>query len=160
MAFAEGLIDGVQVRELVRYTDDRGWLIELFRADGVDGDICPVMGYVSVTHPGITRGPHEHRDQGDWFCFLGPSDFLLVLWDNRADSPTYCNRMRMVVGGSRAVSVVVPKGVVHGYRNVGAVEGMVVNLPNRLYRGNGATGEVDEIRHELDSNSGFDMDAI
>ena len=30
-------------------------------------------------------------------------------------------------------AVIVPKGVVHGYKNVGDIDGMVVNCPNRLY---------------------------
>jgi dTDP-4-dehydrorhamnose 3,5-epimerase len=116
------------------------------------------MSYLSLTRPGITRGPHEHVDQTDWFCFIGPSNFLLVLWDNRPKSPTYDRRMRMVLGEDDPAAVIVPPGVVHGYRNVGGKDGLVVNLPNRLFMGPKRAEPVDELRHEIDPGSPFDMD--
>jgi dTDP-4-dehydrorhamnose 3,5-epimerase len=53
------------------------------------------------------------------------------------------------------MSVVIPPGIVHAYRNVGKVAGLVVNCPNRLYRGEGRHDPVDEIRHEDDPKSVF-----
>jgi hypothetical protein len=29
------------------------------------------MAYISVTEPNVQRGPHEHVDQADLFCFIG-----------------------------------------------------------------------------------------
>src|SRR3989338_5073305 len=87
--FHSGSIHGVQVRLLKKHQDARGWLSEIFRVDELSADLVPVMSYVSETLPGATRGPHEHVDQTDCFCFLGPSTFRLVLWDNRPNSPTY-----------------------------------------------------------------------
>jgi dTDP-4-dehydrorhamnose 3,5-epimerase len=55
-------------------------------------------------------------------------------------------------------SVIVPAGVVHAYKNIGAVPGWVVNLPNRLYAGSGRKEPVDEIRHELRPDSDFVLD--
>ena len=72
MQFKDGAIRGVLVRELAQHADKRGWLIEMFRADEVGSDFLPAMSYVSSTAPGVVRGPHEHRDQADFFCFLGP----------------------------------------------------------------------------------------
>jgi len=54
--------------------------------------------------------------------------------------------------------VLVPAGVVHGYQNVGDVEGIVINCPNRLYRGAGRKEEIDEIRHEIQRESPFRME--
>ena len=158
--FEDGPIDGVELRSLCRHEDDRGWLCELFRADEASEAVMPAMCYVSVTRPGVTRGPHEHADQTDWFCFLGPSDFLVVLWDNRPLSATYQKRMRVIAGTSNPLAVIVPEGVVHGYRNVGTVDGMVMNLPNRLYRGADKKDKVDEIRHEADPSTVFVMDGL
>jgi len=39
--------------------------------------------------------------------------------------------------------------------NVGNIQGWVINLPNRLYAGNGRKEAVDEIRHESDPHSPF-----
>ena len=156
--FREGDIQGVRVRPLRKHQDSRGWLSEIFRTDELDADLMPVMSYVSETLPGATRGPHEHTAQTDYFCFLGPSIFRLVLWDNRPGSPTYRCRQEMFVGEEKPCVVVVPEGVVHAYRNVGDKPGWVINCPNRLYAGEGRKEPLDEIRHEADPNTPFCMD--
>jgi dTDP-4-dehydrorhamnose 3,5-epimerase len=115
------------------------------------------MAYISSTIPGVTRGPHEHFDQADLFCFLGPSNFKLRMWDNRADSETFGNVITLVVGQDNPNAVLIPKGVVHAYQNVGGVDGIVINCPNRLYMGEGKGEPVDEIRHEDDSETSFVM---
>jgi len=156
--FSNGEIKGVVVRKLEKYFDSRGWLTELFRLDELDEEFLPAMTYVSSTNPGITRGPHEHWDQADFFCFMGPSNFKLRLWDNRKDSETFGRTTTMIVGEDNPASVLIPAGVVHGYQNVGNVDGIVINCPNRLYRGVGRKEEIDEIRHELDGETAFRMD--
>lgn len=156
--FTEGRIRDVEVYSLKRYYDERGWLAELFRIDELSPEFFPVMSYISFTKPGALRGPHEHVDQADLFCFIGPSTFMLRLWDNRQDSPTFNNVMTLFVGEDEPTAVVVPKGVVHGYKNVGSVDGMVINCPNRLYMGNGRREPIDEIRHEDDPDTIFRME--
>jgi dTDP-4-dehydrorhamnose 3,5-epimerase len=156
--FKEGSIDGVIFRSLKHFHDQRGWLCELFRHDELDERFHPVMAYISMTLPGVARGPHEHYDQADYFCFLGPSNFKLFMWDNRSNSRTYMNRQAVVVGIDNPQAVVVPVGVVHAYKNVGNEPGIVFNAPNRLYRGIGRREEVDEIRHEADEKTAFRMD--
>jgi dTDP-4-dehydrorhamnose 3,5-epimerase len=116
------------------------------------------MAYVSETLPGVRRGPHEHREQADYFCFFGPSNFELRMWDARAGSPSYGRVMTLVAGQDSPKAVVVPAGVVHAYRNVGGVPGLVVNLPDRLYMGEGRREPVDEIRHEDDPDTVYRME--
>jgi len=53
-----------------------------------------------------------------------------------------------VAGESNRLLVTVPPGVVHAYKNISQVPGLVFNSPNRLYRGTGKTEPVDEIRYE------------
>ena len=151
-------IGGVIIRELKKYTDQRGWLIELFRQDELDTEVYPVMSYISETKPGIARGPHEHVDQTDYFGFIGPSDFDLYLWDNRKNSPTYMKKIVTRLGASKPAIAIVPPGVVHAYRNVGEVPGIVFNAPNRLFAGEGKKEPVDEIRHEDEPDSKFQLD--
>jgi len=156
--FKPGEIEGVVVRPIGRHNDRRGWLAELYRDDEVDAEFRPAMAYISTTRPGVERGPHEHREQADYFCFIGPSTFRLRLWDNREDSPTYGRVMTLDAGEDDPRYVIVPKGVVHAYRNVGERDGVVVNFPNRLYKGEGRAEEVDEIRHEDDPATIFRME--
>ncbi|HMK39794.1 MAG TPA: dTDP-4-dehydrorhamnose 3,5-epimerase family protein [Bacteroidota bacterium] len=156
--FKNGTIQDVVVRNLAKFIDDRGWLSELFREDELDREYVPVMGYVSVTAAGIARGPHEHADQADCFAFIGPSNFKIYLWDNRKSSPTYMTRQVVYAGQDSPRSLIIPKGVVHAYRNIGDCQGMVLNFPNRLYAGAGKKSPVDEIRHESDAGSPFRLD--
>jgi dTDP-4-dehydrorhamnose 3,5-epimerase len=157
-AFRSGKIDGVILQPLQKFADRRGWLCELFRHDEVPAEFHPVMAYVSMTEPGVARGPHEHVDQADYFAFLGPSNFKLYLWDNRAESPTFRVRQTTVVGQDQPTVVIIPRGVVHAYKNVGNVQGWVFNCPNRLYRGAGKKQPVDEIRHEDEADTAFKLD--
>ena len=151
-------IEGVVVRQLQWHGDDRGRLSELFRVDELEPEFRPVMSYISTTKPGITRGPHEHEEQADIFCFIGPSTFRIYLWDNRIDSKTHGAHDRFEAGEANPLLVLVPKGVVHAYKNVGDSDGVVVNCPNRLYAGEGRQAPVDEIRHEDDPQSPFQVD--
>ncbi len=89
---------------------------------------------------------------------IGPGNFLLELWDNRANSPTRNNYYRIKAGRDNPALIIVPPGVVHGYTNISDHEsGMVINYPNRLYRGEGKKEEVDETRHEEDRHSPFQL---
>lgn len=156
--FYSGPIDGVIWKPLRKYQDDRGWLCELFRHDEVPAEFHPVMAYISMTEAGVSRGPHEHADQADFFCFLGPSNFKIYLWDNRQKSATYFHREVETVGADNPMSLIVPPGVVHAYKNVGAESGLVFNCPNRLYKGLGRLEPVDEIRHEANKSTFFLLD--
>ncbi len=158
VAFKRGQIAGVVVRDLRKHIDERGWLAELFRVDEAAEGFAPAMSYLSTTMPGVRRGPHEHAEQADYFCFIGPSNFKLRLWDNRPDSETYGHVMTLFVGEDSPRSVLVPKGVVHAYRNIGDRTGLVINLPDRLYMGEGRREPVDEIRHEDDPDTVFRLD--
>jgi dTDP-4-dehydrorhamnose 3,5-epimerase len=158
MQFRSGVIDGVIWKPLTRHQDSRGWLCELFRADEIEEEFLPVMAYSSVTEPGVARGPHEHIEQADYFCYFGPSDFKLYLWDTRQSSATFGMKQIEVLGASRPMAVIVPPGVVHAYRNIGDVPGLVFNCPNRLYKGLDRKEPVDEVRHEGRVNSPFILD--
>jgi len=151
-------IDGVIIKELGTFTDERGWLIELFRQDEIPEEYYPVMAYVSMTKAGVARGPHEHKDQTDCFCFIGPSTFRLYLWDTRKDSPSFGQSFKIDLGENKKAIVIVPPGVVHAYKNIGDAEGIVYNAPNRLYAGEGKNEPVDEIRHEDDPDSKYKLD--
>jgi dTDP-4-dehydrorhamnose 3,5-epimerase len=117
------------------------------------------MSYVSVTCPGVARGPHEHREQTDCLGLVGPSTFRIFLWDNRKSSATFGRRLVLELGSADPGLLVIPPGVVHAYLNIGDCDGVVVNCPDRLYAGAGRSGPVDEIRHEHDPDSRFRMTA-
>lgn len=151
----EPLIDGVIYQPLMVYEDHRGWLAEIFRQDEVLPEHMPVMAYISVTQPGVGRGPHAHQHQTDLFCFPGPGKFRVVLWDQRPDSPSFGRRQEFILGESCPGILIVPPGVVHGYLNISDRPGVVFNGANRLYKGPGRLEPVDEIRYEDDPSCPF-----
>ncbi len=146
MVFKDGNIEGVELRNLKKNVDRRGWLCEIYRSD--EDNFKPLMSYVSYTYPGVKRGPHKHKFQTDFFIFLGPGNFEITLWDDREDSKSYGNKMVIYGGLDNPITLLIPPGVVHGYKNVSNEMGMVINLPDKLYRGEGKKEEVDEIRYE------------
>ena len=159
MKFKKDNIEGVIIKKLTKSMDERGYLVETFREDILPDRLKPVMSYVSFTKPGIARGPHEHRKQTDIFCFIGPGNFKIKLWDNRKESSTFGKFIEITGGKDNLITVVVPPGVVHGYRNISKENGMVLNFPDQLYKGWGKKEEVDEIRHE-DREDEFYLDFI
>jgi dTDP-4-dehydrorhamnose 3,5-epimerase len=152
------MIEGVEIKKLKKFNDDRGWLMETFRVDELEEKNVPVMSYVSMTKPGVKRGPHEHKEQTDIFVFIGPGEFELYLWDNRKDSKTFGEYFKETFGQNNPASIVVPQGVVHGYKNISDKDAWCLNYPNRLYMGINKQEEVDEIRHEDDEESEFKIE--
>lgn len=156
--FTKGKIHDVVTKPLSKFLDERGWLAELFREDELEAGVMPAMAYISMTQPGVARGPHAHVDQTDCFCFIGPSNFKVYLWDSRQGSPTCGVRQVIFAGVDNPLMLLVPPGVVHAYKNIGIDNGIVFNAPNRLYAGRGKREPVDEIRHEEAAGSPFCLD--
>jgi dTDP-4-dehydrorhamnose 3,5-epimerase len=150
------MIQGVIIKKLEKYNDERGWLAEIYRSD--EFDFKPAMSYVSATKNGVVRGPHEHKFQSDCFIFVGPGSFDLHLWDNRKSSKTKSRYLKIEVGENNPTMVIVPPGIVHGYKCVSENDAYCINLPDKLYKGEGKNEEVDEIRWEKDPNSPFKID--
>ncbi len=149
------MIQGVKVKELKKIKDERGWLSEVYRQDELD--YSPAMSYISQTEPGVIRGPHEHVYQTDCFVFLGPGDFEVHLWDRRKESETFEEYSKIEAGESSPKMIVVPPGVVHGYKCVSSAGALSINLPDKLYKGAGKSEEIDEIRWEDDSESPYQI---
>jgi dTDP-4-dehydrorhamnose 3,5-epimerase len=147
------MVDGVIIKKLKRNVDERGWLAEVFRHD--ETDFREKMCYISLTNPGVIRGPHEHAQQADCFIFIGPGEFELHLWDRRAESATANEYSKVIVGENNPSLVIIPPGVVHGYKCVSKQPAWCLNFPDKLYAGQGKQEEVDEIRWEKDPGSPY-----
>ncbi|HAM87952.1 MAG: dTDP-4-dehydrorhamnose 3,5-epimerase [Candidatus Falkowbacteria bacterium GW2011_GWC2_38_22] len=147
------MIKGVIIKDITTYGDERGWVAEIFRND--ETDFQPVMTYVSMTNNNVVRGPHEHLDQTDYFVFCGPGTFEVHLWDRREDSETKGEYVKIVAGENEPKTIIVPNGVVHGYKCISETPGLSINLPDKLWKGKNKTEEVDEIRWEKDINSPY-----
>ena len=148
-------LPGVRVEALPVFKDVRGSLHELFRVDEVPAGFQPMMACSSWSHAGVTRGPHQHVGQDDYFTFAGPSNFTVFLWDDRPGSALAEKGWLILTGEQAPTRIYVPRGVVHAYRNTGSAYGLVVTTTNLLFKGEGRRDPVDEIRHELNPNSPY-----
>jgi len=125
-------IHGVKTKALRVIADERGWLMEILRAD--DAELFTTFGqtYVSATYPGVVKAWHYHRQQVDHFaCVAGMVKLVLV--DTRPDSPTNGAINEFIIGTQNPVLVLVPSLVYHGWKCISTETSIVVNVPTEPY---------------------------
>jgi dTDP-4-dehydrorhamnose 3,5-epimerase len=126
------LIAGVKVKPLRIVPDERGWLMEIIRAD--QSDLFTKFGqvYVSATYPGVVKAWHYHRHQIDNFaCIAGMVKLVLV--DTRDGSPTQGAINEFFVGLQNPALIQVPNLVYHGWKCISVEPSLVVNVPDEPY---------------------------
>jgi len=125
-------IVGVKTKPLRLVPDERGWLLEILRAD--DTDLFTKFGqvYVSATYPGVVKAWHYHKIQVDNFaCVSGMVKLVLV--DTRPGSATEGVVNEFVIGSQQPLLVQVPNLVYHGWKCTGDTVALVVNMPTEPY---------------------------
>ena len=126
------LIAGVKVKPLRVVPDERGWLMEIIRAD--QSDLFTKFGqvYVSATYPGVVKAWHYHRRQVDNFaCIAGMVKLVLV--DTRDGSATQGAVNEFFVGSQNPALIQVPNLVYHGWKCISVEPSLVVNVPDEPY---------------------------
>ena len=123
-------IEGVEIVELKRFSDDGGSMTELARLAG--GTPQAFKGFevrqinYSEVEPGAIKAFHLHQRQTD-IWYVPPSDrMLLVLLDVRLGSKTEGTRMRLTLGAGGSRMVRIPPGVAHGVRNLATTRGRII----------------------------------
>ena len=132
MRTQSSLIHGVRTKTLRRIPDERGWLMEILRAD--DADLFERFGqvYVSATYPGVVKAWHFHHKQTDHFvCVRG--QMKVVLYDSRKDSPTHGMINEFIIGDHAPFLIEIPNFVYHGFKCVSDSEAMVINYTTECY---------------------------
>lgn len=127
------LIHGVKTKTLRLIPDERGWLMEILRAD--EPELFTTFGqvYLSATYPGVVKAWHYHQHQVDNFaCVAGM--VKLVLIDTRDASPTKGETNEFFVGEQNRLLVQVPNLVYHGWKCISPDVALVVNVPTEPYR--------------------------
>ncbi len=145
-------IDGVEVLQLRQLIDEGGDFMELLRLDD-RGELLakPGMHVSQVNYSRVLSGAikafHLHFNQEDvWF--VPPADRLLIgLLDVRRDSPTYQQRMRLVLGGGQMRMLYIPRGVAHGAANLWPETAQLIYFVNQHF----SAEEPDERRIPWDA---------
>ena len=113
-------LDGVVVKHLKKNADDRGFLTEVLRNDD---NLLKKFGQLTFTaaFPGVIKAFHYHKRQDDfWFCPFG--NIQIVLFDLREKSSTYHQKQVVFAGENNFVSLLIPRGIAHGYKVLGNKE--------------------------------------
>ena len=125
-------IHDFKTKKLRVIPDERGWLMEILRAD--ENDLFTKFGqtYVSATYPGVVKAWHYHKKQVDHFaCIAGM--VKLVLIDTREDSPTNGAVNEFFLGTQNPTLVQVPNLVYHGWKCISLEPSLVVNVTTEPY---------------------------
>ena len=119
------MIEGVKVFPLARIPDERGMVMHMLRADATHfvefGEI-----YFSVIFPGVVKAWHLHDRMTINYAVVD-GNIKLVVYDQRAESPTRGELQEFVFGELNYQLVRVPPGVVNGFVAVGGRRAIVAN---------------------------------
>ena len=124
-------IKGVELYQLQRHVDERGWLYEILREDAPHfrgfGQV-----YIAMCRPGIIKAWHAHVRQWDHFCVIRGTA-KVGLFDDREGSPTKGKGMSVVMSGCQPALLSIPPRVWHGQMALGAEESWLLNIPTKPY---------------------------
>lgn len=125
------MIDGVRIKTLTTHADDRGYFREILRDD--DGLLARFgQSSITLTYPGVIKAFHWHERQDDlWYVAAGMAQ--VVLYDRRHHSPTKGETQVLFVGDLNPVLILIPHGVVHGYKVLGTSPVVLVYFTTESY---------------------------
>jgi dTDP-4-dehydrorhamnose 3,5-epimerase len=119
------VIEGVQVIPLRRIPDERGTIMHMLRATDAHfqqfGEI-----YFSTIYRGVVKGWHRHREMS--LNYAVPFGRIkLVMYDDRADSPTRGEVMEVFLGPDNYALAIVPPEVWNGFKGMSDPYAIVAN---------------------------------
>lgn len=131
------LLAGVRIHPLSLNPDDRGYFMEVARlgqglAKHLGGAGVTPQVSATLSYPGTIKALHYHCRQTDlWAPVTGM--FQAFLCDLRVDSPTFGRRNTLYIGNLRCWQLLIPPGVAHGYKVLGADPAILVYVTDRFY---------------------------
>jgi dTDP-4-dehydrorhamnose 3,5-epimerase len=140
------MIAGVQTVPLRQILDERGKVMHMLRADAAHfagfGEI-----YFSQVHPGAVKAWHLHRRMTLNYA-VAFGKIKLVLYDDRAESPTHGEVAELYLGPDNYQLVTIPPLVWNGFKGVGTESAIVANCasiphdPAEIERLDPASGRI------------------
>ena len=125
-------IEGLTFRPIGPISHDKGYLTEIYRNDWGITDLPLVQINSSTTYPGQIRAWGIHQDITDRLFALTGS-LCVVVYDGRKSSKTFGCVNEFFIGGKSQGLVLIPPGLWHGWKNIGADEATIISMPSNLY---------------------------
>ena len=109
------MIDGVIIKDLVTYADERGFFREIIRV--TDDFFKEGFGQLShsLVYAGVVKAWHGHVRQTQW-NYVITGLIQVALHDTRVNSSTFRETIEFLAGDNQPIRVYsFPPGIVHGY---------------------------------------------
>lgn len=119
------MIDGVKVTSLKQILDERGKVMHMLRRDDPHFEQFGEI-YFSCVYPGAIKAWHRHKKMTLNYA-VPYGEIKLVLYDNRANSPTRGDLMELFLGPDNYQLVTIPPKVWNGFKGVGTRTSIVAN---------------------------------
>lgn len=129
-------IEGVVLKPLKQFVDDRGAVMRVFRNYDHDIDINEV--YISRVNHGIVKGWKRHHKMTQRFV-VPYGSMKLVLFDNRDNSATKGNFMEVILDEKDNYSqLTVPSGVWYSFGCKSSDYALMINVADMIHEDNEA----------------------
>ena len=125
------MIEGVVVKPLKQFTDERGKLMHMLKASD---ELFEKFGeiYFSVCNPGFVKAWKMHKKKVSFYCVLD-GIAKIVLCDMRKESSTFGHIEEIVAGEDNYIIIRIPAGVAHGFTPKNNKQILLANLTTEPY---------------------------
>jgi dTDP-4-dehydrorhamnose 3,5-epimerase len=126
------MIDGVMLIPLKQIPDERGKIMHMLRCDDPHFERFGEI-YFSMVYPGVIKGWHLHTEMTlNYAVVVGM--IKLVLYDDRAASPTRSQIMEVFTGQDNYQLIKIPPMVWNGFKGIGETAAIVANCATMPHR--------------------------
>lgn len=119
------MIHGVTIHPLRQILDERGQVMHMLRRDDLwfekFGEI-----YFSVVNPGAIKAWHLHKKMTLNYAVIS-GNIKLVLYDDRAGSPSRGRLQEIFTGEGHYALITVPPRIWNGFKGISAAPAIVAN---------------------------------
>ena len=119
------MIDGVLIKPLRRIPDERGFIMHMLRSDSPEFDRFGEI-YFSTIFPDVIKAWHLHKEMVLNYAVVAGM-IKLVLYDDRALSPTKGEVQEIFIGRENYQLVTIPPLVWNGFKGIGTEMAIVAN---------------------------------
>jgi dTDP-4-dehydrorhamnose 3,5-epimerase len=119
------MIHGVAIRPLRQILDERGKVMHMLRRDDPGFERFGEI-YFSVVNPGAIKAWHLHKKMTLNYAVVS-GDIKLVLYDDRAGSPSRGRLQEIFTGADNYALITVPPRVWNGFKGISSAPAIVAN---------------------------------
>jgi len=124
------MLEGIIIKPVKRFFDERGFFTELMRTDWKDlfAEDKIMQANLSITHPGIIRAWHKHlRGQTDYFIALQGTIKICAYSEEKQE-------LTEIISTGQNIQITrIPGHYWHGFKSVGSNPAILLYFTTKLY---------------------------